>query len=410
MDSNSIAPAQQILGSGITTRYRPTKMEFVETAGVQDVVSLLHGNGSDQSTTFTDEAGLLTWLATGNTQLDTAQKKFGSASILFEDVDDALDAGPVDNLIPSGYDWSIDFWFRSAEAYYQGLTVSLKDAADGVLANLNLNADVQSANMYDPAGNSIDGIYDGAENLAANTWYHIALERFGDLVTLYIDGVIVGTPLTTIASKLEIQRVEISRLGYYSGDLWIDEFRLATAAPYGGVGFTPEVAEYPAPDLTPTPWLGLEVTIPGHDIVITDLVEVITGDSDIDTLLNGVNPTSVSGSLLSFLAPDLSGFTFEAGDTVDLTDANYVLKESDTSGNYHSEIVNRPKYIQVVLNAAATAVVYSKLHEAADWAIAASLALADGDSQIVSFVDSPVNYVKVVDDTASGVVEAWAQW
>lgn len=39
-------------------------------------VVLLHMNGTDASTTFTDESGK-TWTAGGNAQIDTAQSKFG---------------------------------------------------------------------------------------------------------------------------------------------------------------------------------------------------------------------------------------------------------------------------------------------------------------------------------------------
>lgn len=48
--------------------------------------SLLHMNGVDASTTFTDTAsgGTHTWTASGNAQIDTAQSKFGGASGLFD--------------------------------------------------------------------------------------------------------------------------------------------------------------------------------------------------------------------------------------------------------------------------------------------------------------------------------------
>jgi hypothetical protein len=45
-------------------------------------VALLHMNGADTSTTFTDEAGTA-WTAAGNAQIDTAQKVFGTASGLY---------------------------------------------------------------------------------------------------------------------------------------------------------------------------------------------------------------------------------------------------------------------------------------------------------------------------------------
>ena len=45
-----------------------------------NVVSLLHFDGTDGSTLFTDEKGL-TWTATGTAALSTTEKKFGTASL-----------------------------------------------------------------------------------------------------------------------------------------------------------------------------------------------------------------------------------------------------------------------------------------------------------------------------------------
>ena len=47
------------------------------------VVALLHFDGPDGSTTFTDETGKV-WAHNGNAQLDTTQSRFGSASLLLD--------------------------------------------------------------------------------------------------------------------------------------------------------------------------------------------------------------------------------------------------------------------------------------------------------------------------------------
>ena len=60
-------------------------------SGVDDTYtkSLLHFNGSDGSTTITDESGK-TWTAYDNAQIDTAQSKFGGASMLLDGVGDYI--------------------------------------------------------------------------------------------------------------------------------------------------------------------------------------------------------------------------------------------------------------------------------------------------------------------------------
>jgi len=67
---------------------------------------LLHMDGADGSTTFTDEAGH-TVTANGNAQIDTAQNVFGGASGLFDGSSGYL-------TVPDSEDWNFgtgDFTF-----------------------------------------------------------------------------------------------------------------------------------------------------------------------------------------------------------------------------------------------------------------------------------------------------------
>src|SRR3990167_4126243 len=85
--------------------------EYVSYANTQ---LLLHCDGTDASTTFTDSGNTVhTVTANNSAQIDTAQKKFGTASGLFA-------SATSDNLsVPDHADWdfgtsdfTIDFWFR----------------------------------------------------------------------------------------------------------------------------------------------------------------------------------------------------------------------------------------------------------------------------------------------------------
>src|SRR5690554_3988242 len=89
---------------------RPT-----ETGGNDSFVKLLiHADGSDGSTTFTDDSATgHTVTTSGSAQVDTAQSKFGGASALFA-------AGGSDYLAVADHpefdigtgDFTVDLWFR----------------------------------------------------------------------------------------------------------------------------------------------------------------------------------------------------------------------------------------------------------------------------------------------------------
>lgn len=66
----------------------------------------------DASTSFADETGSA-WTTIGNTQVDTAQSKFGGASALFDGTDDYLTTPNSADLNFVGDDATVDLWMRT---------------------------------------------------------------------------------------------------------------------------------------------------------------------------------------------------------------------------------------------------------------------------------------------------------
>src|SRR5664280_436737 len=71
---------------------------------------LLHMDGSNAGTTFTDESGKI-WTAGGNGQLSTNSPKFGTASGLFNGSSWITTPDSTDLTVGSG-DFTIDFWVK----------------------------------------------------------------------------------------------------------------------------------------------------------------------------------------------------------------------------------------------------------------------------------------------------------
>jgi hypothetical protein len=84
-------------------------------AAVDDsyTIALLHMDGSNTSTTFTDESGK-TWGATGNAQISTAQSEFGGSSAIFDGTGDYINTTNSSDFNFASGDFTIDFWFRSS--------------------------------------------------------------------------------------------------------------------------------------------------------------------------------------------------------------------------------------------------------------------------------------------------------
>ena len=72
--------------------------------------SLLHMEGVDTSTTFTDEDGKV-WTPAGNAQLDTADKPWGASSGLFDGTGDYINTPDHADFVLTG-NWTFDFWLK----------------------------------------------------------------------------------------------------------------------------------------------------------------------------------------------------------------------------------------------------------------------------------------------------------
>jgi hypothetical protein len=199
----------------ITDISNPTNPEVLK--------SLLHFNGADASTTFTDVTGLV-WTRHGGAQLDTAYKKYGSASGLFDGSGDYISATYSDEL--SNRDFCIDFWHRMNN------NQNAKLFAIG--SNFYISTDIYYSYNFQYVFHAHIGghglyIYSPRVNYD-NDFHHVALYRNGNNIYLNYDG-IDCSPLyistDTVATYTGTMAIAASIAGADEYHGHIDEFRFA---------------------------------------------------------------------------------------------------------------------------------------------------------------------------------------
>jgi len=211
---------------------------------------LLHGDGSDGSTTITDSSpNARTVSRFGNAQIDTAQSKFGGASILFDGSGDYLTcANSADFDFGTG-DFCIDFWIRRNGnlGAYDGVITSSNGGSAGWGIYCGDGAGGGPTNgLYFEAGASL--IASGSA-LANTTWTHVAVIRYGTTLYMYYNGSVTGSgtvQTNTINSGgggIAISRVNITTNGGYI-EGWLDEFRISKGTARWAGAFTPPAAAY----------------------------------------------------------------------------------------------------------------------------------------------------------------------
>jgi hypothetical protein len=200
-----------------------------------------HFDGNDGATAAVDSAQHgHTITFTGSAQLDTAQFKFGSASLL-SDATSKISIAQHASLAFGTGDCVIDFWHRrTAHTGVQVLCDWRPDfpAAEGVTGLIYSIGD--DLLYYSQGSNRITA----ADILSLDEQQHIALVRSSGTTKLFRNGVQVGSSYTDSADY------ECGANGMYfaSGLLgWMDEIRVSKGTNRGWAsGFTPPAEAYSA--------------------------------------------------------------------------------------------------------------------------------------------------------------------
>ena len=194
-----------------------------------DVKLLLHCNGSDASTTFTDDSpSSHTVTAQGDAQLDTAQYKFGTASGLFDGTGDYLtipDSTDWDVTGSNSDNWTIDFWAKinSLGSFYNFIDQA-EDTDNFWNIAINTNDDIKF--QYKSNSSTILNMTSDT-SITDSNWHHIALCKVGNEFGLYLDGdqVAYGTTDTTDTFSASLA-IGARNNGDNPYNGWMDEIRI----------------------------------------------------------------------------------------------------------------------------------------------------------------------------------------
>lgn len=265
---------------------------------------LLHMDGSDAGTTFTDSAGRHTVSAVGGAQTKTGQKKFGTASGYFDGSGDYLTVPASDDFAFGTGDFTIDFWAWFAAGSTASDCRALVDfGAVNEGAQLIWHAD----GYFQVNWGAVDVIKAGSAP-TDETWTHFALTRESGTVRLFIDGTLVGSGTSTYDLKSNVTAtigaIVSSSYGFKG---YIDEFRVVKGTAAWTANFTPPTAAYSDPTDTKI-ITNITQADPG---VITSATHGFTGGEEV--YLSGIGGmTELNGKY--FLVVYIDGDTFSLTD------------------------------------------------------------------------------------------------
>ena len=212
---------------------------------------LLHFNGSNTSTTFTDSSSnALSVTGDGNAQLSTAQFKFGTASALFDGNGDSLQL-PSSSVLDFGTgQFTIEFFMRTngAQDAFSSIISRFSNApSTGGTSNFEI---LNYGGSLTATVNTVSYLSVSSATVNDGNWHHVAVSRSGINMWLGVDGTIVAS--SSSLSAAESVTISSGRIGRsqinngtdnnYNG--YLDEFRVTKGAALYTAAYTVPTVEF----------------------------------------------------------------------------------------------------------------------------------------------------------------------
>ena len=222
------------------------KYDYINLTSDNDdnLTSWLHMNGTNASTTFSDEKGLA-WATSGNAQISTLSYKYGGASGRFDGTGDYIST-PNSSAISFGTgNFTIEFWMNvttvaGANEHVFSKTTNTRSRGWGMDRTDSVAGD--SGWDFWMGNDSAGQVFFNAP-IENKTWVHIAIERRAGTIYLYVNGNLTNSSAGFNANYDTVDPLWIGRQGtnYYDG--YVDEFRISKVARWTS-NFTPPFNEY----------------------------------------------------------------------------------------------------------------------------------------------------------------------
>lgn len=211
-----------------------------------NTIALLALNGTNGSTTFTDETGRA-WTGSGSAQISTAQSQFGGSSLLLDGSGDWIQS--TDTVAPFRFgtgDFTVELWLRTPSA--DRVLVDFYSATINNTWQLYIDSSGRPQ-WYSSNGNQAILVATSSASVNNSTWRHVAVSRSGTTLRIFVDGTqtasatdsrnYTATGVTTLAVGAQV----FSRNGSFDYNGHIGPVRISSVARYTS-NFTPPASPF----------------------------------------------------------------------------------------------------------------------------------------------------------------------
>ncbi len=228
---------------GLSSEGKTEKHEIRQRSEIDSYTkSLLHMEGSDGSTIFTDEIDK-TVTANGNAQISIV-----GGSALFDGTGDYLTLVDSDDWYFGTGDFTIEGWVRFNDLSTDRYFISQYEDDDNIW-RIYWATDGK-IRMWFEVGGALKGYYYFSWWPSLNTWYHLTFERVGSTAKIFIDGVSQSLTEFTAFGSNDVGSLSsplyigswVAGAGALNGR--IDEFRISKGIARWTSNFIPQTNTY----------------------------------------------------------------------------------------------------------------------------------------------------------------------
>ncbi len=218
---------------------------------IGSVKSLLHFDGANNSTTFTDELGH-TWTGAGNAKISTGQSLSGGSSLLLDGTGDFLTGdGSADFAFGTG-DFTLEMFVNMANITPAQALIDTRASGDGTGNDRLMLALINSGGARWALFSGGAWRITGTVAPTATAWIHLAIARQSSAIRLFAGGTKQGSDWTSVTANFGVgaSRPIIGCNGNSAGDYAncsIEDIRVTKGDARYWADFTPPTPPFANP-------------------------------------------------------------------------------------------------------------------------------------------------------------------
>jgi hypothetical protein len=207
-----------------------------------NVGALLHLDGANASTTFTDVKGK-TWTAPGAGKLTTATKKFGTAALDATTATGGYIRTPAHSDFNFGTgDFTIEFWYAFTETFTAGIFPTILSYGYLTAGGIIIQAGTATSGAFKIYLNGAGYAAEGSGVTVGSGLHYYEFNRSGTTTRIFRDGVETGNfvaATANITNTADFQLGGATGGGGHSARGVIDDFRVTKGVARNTSNYTP---------------------------------------------------------------------------------------------------------------------------------------------------------------------------